>query len=95
MQAIVFYKSQLASHILTFAVCHISNKALEPVGVNFEIPAGQQQNSADGEAASPAIFREQADPELMREMGFDAAWKSGFPGADAALRHNGSPRSAS
>jgi len=38
MQAIVFYKSQLASHILTFAVCHISNKALEPVGVNFEIP---------------------------------------------------------
>ena len=24
-------------------------------------------------------------------MGFDAAWKSGFPGAAAALRHNGSP----
>ena len=27
----------------------------------------------------------------MRELGFDAAWKSGFPGAAAALRHNGSP----
>ena len=94
-----------AEEILSFAVCFRSYEAAEPVDVRISgteirirFPAGPAADSADGEAGGSLtgnIPENRRIPELMREMGFDAAWKSGFPGADAALRHNGSPRSAS
>ena len=90
-----------AEEILSFAVCFRSYEAAEPVDVRISgteirirFPAGPAADSADGEAGGSLtgnIPENRRIPELMREMGFDAAWKSGFPGAAAALRHNGSP----
>ena len=88
-----------AEEILSFAVCFRSYEAAEPVDVRISgteirirFPVGRC--SADSEAEDSItgnIPENRRIPELMRELGFDAAWKSGFPGAAAALRHNGSP----
>ena len=88
-----------AEEILSFAVCFRSYEAAEPVdvrisGTEIRIRFHVGRCSADSEAEGSItgnIPENRRIPELMRELGFDAAWKSGFPGAAAALRHNGSP----
>lgn len=85
--------------ILTFAVCQRSYEAREPIDVrisgteiriSFPAGLGSAHREADGPITG-TIPENRRIPELMRELGFSASLKSGFPGAAAALRHNGSP----